>query len=62
MAQIKKMFSKKGQPAFRKAAEFPDGEAVALRAYEKFTARGGQHGSDLEDWYEAEKELKAKRS
>lgn len=33
-------------------------EAVAQRAYEKFLARGAQHGNDLQDWLEAERELK----
>ena len=35
----------------------PITEAIALRAYELFLARGGQHGSDLEDWLQAEREL-----
>ncbi len=34
-------------------------EAVAKRAYEKWLARGGNHGDDLTDWLEAEKELSA---
>jgi hypothetical protein len=32
-------------------------EAIAQRAYEKFVARGGAHGSDQEDWAAAEREL-----
>ena len=35
----------------------PITEAIALRAYELFLARGGQHGGDLEDWLQAEREL-----
>jgi len=35
----------------------PITEAIALRAYELFLARGGQHGRDLEDWLQAEREL-----
>jgi hypothetical protein len=31
--------------------------AIACRAYELFTARGGEHGHDLEDWLRAEREL-----
>jgi hypothetical protein len=27
------------------------------RAYHKFLARGGQHGSDLDDWLAAEREM-----
>lgn len=34
-------------------------EAVAKRAYEKWLARGGNHGADLRDWLEAERELSA---
>jgi len=33
-------------------------EAIAKRAYEKFLARGGRHGDDWRDWFEAEQELK----
>ncbi len=32
-------------------------ERIAKRAHEKFVARGGQHGYDLEDWLEAEREV-----
>jgi len=31
--------------------------AVARRAYELFEARGGEHGHDWEDWFQAEAEL-----
>ncbi len=34
-------------------------EAVARRAYEKYIARGGRHGDDWRDWFEAERELTA---
>ena len=34
-------------------------ERIAERAYRKFLARGGRHGNDLRDWFEAERELKA---
>ena len=33
-------------------------ERIALRAYERFLARGGEHGHDVEDWLAAEAELK----
>ena len=36
-------------------------EQVAQRAYERFQMRGGTHGHDQEDWFEAERELKASR-
>jgi hypothetical protein len=30
---------------------------IARRAFELYCARGGQHGSDVEDWLRAEREL-----
>jgi hypothetical protein len=35
----------------------PITEAIALRAFELFLARGGQHGHDLDDWLQAEREF-----
>lgn len=35
-------------------------ELVEQRAHELFTARGGEHGADLDDWLEAERQLQAK--
>jgi hypothetical protein len=32
-------------------------EKIAMRAYEKWCKRGRPHGSDKQDWVEAEKEL-----
>ena len=32
-------------------------EAIAVRAYERFLARGCEHGHDLEDWIAAEQDL-----
>ena len=32
-------------------------EKIAMRAYEKWCQRGCRHGTDLQDWYEAEREL-----
>lgn len=34
-------------------------EDVALRAYELFLSRGGQHGQDVDDWLEAERQLRS---
>ena len=31
---------------------------IAKRAYEKCLARGGEHGHDVEDWLQAELELR----
>ncbi len=38
-------------------ANSPDRQEVARRAYELFVSRGGEHGHDKEDWYQAEQEL-----
>jgi hypothetical protein len=35
----------------------PDPERVAHRAYERFQSRGGDHGRDQDDWFEAERSL-----
>ena len=40
------------------SAHAGDDERVARLAYELFEGRGGQHGSDLDDWLEAERRLK----
>jgi DUF2934 family protein len=33
-------------------------EEVARRAYEIYQNRGGRHGADLDDWLEAERQLR----
>jgi hypothetical protein len=33
-------------------------EKIAMRAYEKWVKRGRPHGTDVQDWIEAETELK----
>jgi hypothetical protein len=35
-------------------------EEIAGRAYEIYMARGGTHGYDIEDWLQAERELRGK--
>jgi hypothetical protein len=35
----------------------PSNEEIAQRAYELFLTRGACHGSDIDDWLEAEREL-----
>jgi hypothetical protein len=39
----------------------PGREEVARRAYELYLARGAGHGRDVEDWLQAERELKLGR-
>ena len=34
-------------------------EKIAMRAYEKWLQRGCTHGHDVQDWVEAEKEIRA---
>ena len=34
-----------------------DPDLLALRAYERYRQRGGEHGRDQQDWFEAEREL-----
>jgi hypothetical protein len=41
-------------------SEGPSYEEIQKRGYEIHVERGGRHGSDLEDWLEAGRELKAK--
>jgi hypothetical protein len=40
------------------AESLNDPGAVARRAYEIYESRGGNHGADLDDWLEAERQLK----
>lgn len=37
-------------------------EKIAMRAYEKWVKRGRPQGTEMQDWLEAEKELKAEMS
>lgn len=36
-------------------------DAIAARAYELYQARGGTHGADMDDWLQAEQELRGER-
>jgi hypothetical protein len=36
-------------------------DAIAARAYELYLARGGTHGADMDDWLQAERELRGER-
>ena len=47
--------SRKGESA---PEPFNDPAAVARKAYELYKQRGGAHGADLDDWLEAERQLK----
>ena len=45
------------EPQTSGAPGLRDPDSVARRAYERFQARGGEHGHDQEDWFSAEREL-----
>jgi hypothetical protein len=45
-----------------KTATAPSEEEIARRAYEIFLRRGGDHGNDIEDWLQAERELSEEES
>ncbi|MBI2487620.1 MAG: DUF2934 domain-containing protein [Deltaproteobacteria bacterium] len=36
-------------------------ELIEKKAYEIYGKRGGEHGKDLDDWFEAEKMVKGKK-
>jgi Protein of unknown function (DUF2934) len=36
-------------------------EIIRMRAYQLFEQRGGRHGSDLDDWLQAEAEVMGKK-
>jgi hypothetical protein len=44
------------------APRTPSDDDIRLRAYHRFIERGATPGGDLDDWLEAEKDLKASRS
>lgn len=50
--------ARKSKPRNGTADHFNDPDAVAQRAYEIYQHRGGNHGSALDDWLEAERQLK----
>jgi hypothetical protein len=40
----------------------PSHNEIAEAAYQRYLSRGGTHGRDVEDWTEAERELRARRT
>jgi len=55
--------TRKGKAAASRpqAPRAPTPEEIAKRAHEIWLARGGGPGSDLEDWLQAERELRTER-
>ena len=39
----------------------PTEDEIRHRAYERYLERGGSHGSDFDDWLDAEQDLRRKR-
>jgi Protein of unknown function (DUF2934) len=39
----------------------PSHNEIAEAAYQRYLSRGGAHGQDIDDWMEAERELRARR-
>jgi hypothetical protein len=46
-----------GSPMQQGQQQIPH-EKIAMRAYEKWCRRGRTHGHDMQDWIEAEQELR----
>jgi hypothetical protein len=40
----------------------PSQEDIRMRAYQRYLQRGGSHGTEFEDWLEAERELKRSKA
>jgi hypothetical protein len=40
----------------------PSEEDIRMRAYHRFLHRGGEHGRHVDDWVEAEEELRREKS
>ncbi len=46
------------EPDRQQAGGAPQPDDIARRAYEIYCERGGEHGRDMDDWLQAESELK----
>jgi hypothetical protein len=51
-----------GNGAAAAAADDPTYDEIAEAAYHRYLQRGGGDGRDFDDWVEAEKDLKSRRS
>ena len=49
-------------PVTEAMASEPNEDDIRLRAYQRYLHRGGEHGRHLDDWVEAEQELRRKKS
>ena len=67
MARLQSGKKREGGPSQLESDEAPDRasipdetgrlDLITRRAYERFQMRGGDHGRDQDDWFEAEREL-----
>jgi hypothetical protein len=39
----------------------PSEDRIRQRAYERYQERGGEHGRDTDDWFEAERDVEGER-
>lgn len=58
-AQFDVIAAHAGRLLFGRDIRQPTHESIALRAYELFERRGREHGRDLDDWLQAERELRS---
>jgi hypothetical protein len=54
---VGRAISKKGRAVSAQQQLRPTQEEISVRAYAIHLANGGQHGRDLQDWFEAERLL-----
>jgi hypothetical protein len=52
----------KSRPTESKPQDLPLQERIRRRAHEIYLERGGQDGSELDDWLQAEQEIKSSES
>ena len=45
-------------PKLTETKREPTHDQIASRAFEIYASRGGEHGHDVGDWFEAERQLK----
>ena len=62
MARSTRMAVKAKAPLRTRTSRAISAEEIARVAYELFERRGGVHGHDLEDWLEAERIVRQRRS
>jgi DUF2934 family protein len=60
MAKTKKRKNRAPENAGGTALADIDPELLRQRAYERYLARGGEHGHDLDDWLAVEQELRGR--